>query len=698
MSLMPLFFKIQYVLFLILFLGSCSTASQEKKTNALIKESSPYLLQHAYNPVDWQRWEDGLYHKQNSDKKLLLVSIGYSSCHWCHVMEEETFEDQEVATLMNTHFINIKVDREENPDVDNIYMTAVQLMTGSGGWPLNVICLPDGRPIYGGTYHTKEQWTKILNQVQAVYQKNPERLVDYATKLQQGIQQVNTIQLPKESPALDVKLLEREMAFWKQRWDTTYGGENNDQKFITPVKFNYLLHYTYLYPEEELSNHFTKSLITIANSGVFDHLEGGFFRYSVDRYWNIPHFEKMLYDNAQVMGLYANAYKVTKKTLFKKRVEQTYTFLMDKMEGEKGGFYAAIDADNPEGEGRYYLWTEEELTSAIGNEFSLFTSYYAIDLNKPFEEQFYLLRREASDTDFLRENKLSKKALAALKLGWKKKLTTLRKKKAFPRIDNKILTSWNAMTVVGLTKSYEAFNNPKFLEKAITIFDFISNKNLNNGNLYHTYQNGKPKIKGFLEDYAHMIKAALKLYENTLNTRYLEQALSLTESSLKKFNDSDSSFFTFKENQPLLSKIIAIDDGVLPSPNAVMAENLWTLSQLLGRNDFQEKAEKMLKAIQPFLTEGRSDYTFWTQLFGKVAGPHYEVVIVGPKAKALTSELNSHYLPNIVFQATETPSDLPLLKDRFYKGETYIYVCKNKVCLRPETTVKEALEQINNWK
>ncbi len=308
-------FKIQYALFLLLLLTSCSSVSQEKKTNALINESSPYLLQHAYNPVNWQRWEDALYQKQNSDKKLLLVSIGYSSCHWCHVMEEETFEDQGVATLMNTHFINIKVDREENPDVDNIYMTAVQLMTGSGGWPLNVICLPDGRPIYGGTYHTKEQWTKILNQVQAVYQKNPERLVDYATKLQQGIQQVNTIVLPQESPALDAKLLEREMTLWKQRWDTTYGGENNDQKFITPVKFNYLLHYTYLHPEEELSNHFTKSLTTIANSGVFDHLEGGFFRYSVDRYWNIPHFEKMLYDNAQVMGLYANAYKVTKKTV-----------------------------------------------------------------------------------------------------------------------------------------------------------------------------------------------------------------------------------------------------------------------------------------------------------------------------------------------------------------------------------------------
>ncbi len=390
--------------------------------------------------------------------------------------------------------------------------------------------------------------------------------------------------------------------------------------------------------------------------------------------------------------------KSQKKPLFKKRVEQTYAFLVDKMEGERGGFYAAVDADNPQGEGRYYLWTKEELKSAIGNKLSLFTSYYAIELNKPFEEQFYLLRRGASDSHFLRENRLSKKALASLKIGWEQKLLALRKKKVFPRIDNKILTSWNAMTVVGLTESYEAFNNRKFLDKAITVYDFISNKNMNNGNLYHTYQNGKPKIKGFLEDYAHMIKAALKLYENTLNTRYLEQALNLTESTLKKFLDNDSPFFTFKENQPLLSKIIAIDDGVLPSPNAVMAENLWILSQLLGRNDFQEKAEKMLQAIQPFLIEGRSDYAFWTQLFAKVAGPHYEVVIVGPKAKALTSELNSHYLPNIVFQASETSSDLPLLKDRFYRGETYIYVCKNKVCLRPDSTVEAALEQINKWK
>ena len=690
-------FRKQLIYSYFLLIGA-TTFAQNKTPNALIKESSPYLLEHAYNPVQWQRWNATLYQKENRTKKLVVVSIGYSSCHWCHVMEEETFEDKEVADLMNTQFINIKVDREENPDVDNIYMTAVQLMTGSGGWPLNVICLPDGRPIYGGTYHTKEQWIKVLQQTYKIYQNNPQRLIEFANQIQQGIRQVNTIQLADTEENFDIEILKREMQLWKQQWDYEYGGERRKQKFISPTKFNYLLHYTTLFPDQEVENHLKHSLKTIANSGIFDHLEGGFFRYSVDPYWNIPHFEKMLYDNAQVLQTYARAYKQFKNPLFKSRVYQTFNFLTQTMEDQKGGFYAAIDADNSEGEGRYYLWTKEELETALGPHLNLFTNYYGIDFEQPFEGHFYLLKQATTDTPFLKANELTAKTLSLLKSRWQQQLKDVRKTKEFPKIDKKIITSWNALAVVGLIEAYEAFKDSQFLDKAISIFDFILSKAYNNKRLFHTYQKGQPKIKGFLEDYAYTIKAALALYKSTLNRSYLDRALALSEYTLKNFADADSPYFTFKENQPLLSKIISVDDGVLPSPNAVMADNLWTLSQFLGRKDFNQKTIKMLNSIQPFLIEGRSDYTYWAQLLAKETTPHFEVIIVGPKAKTLAATLNSNYLPNILFQASTTESELPLLKDRFYPSETFIYVCKNYVCLRPVKTVVAALKQIKNWK
>ena len=375
-----------------------------------------------------------------------------------------------------------------------------------------------------------------------------------------------------------------------------------------------------------------------------------------------------------------------------------YMDLVNKLQQNKGGFYAAIDADNSQGEGRYYLWTKNELITTLGKELPWFTSYYDIDFKDPFEEEFYHLRQGSSDAEFLKAHELSAKTLGNLKFRWQQQLKAVRKTKAFPRIDDKILTSWNALAVVGLTEGYEAFNDSKFLDTAIEVFDFIRLNSIQNGSLFHTYQKGKPKIKGFLEDHAHLIKAALKLYKNTLDTGYLEFALSLTERTLKKFSDPESPFFTYKENQPLLSKIIAVDDGVLPSSNAVMADNLWTLGQLMDRKDLNQRATEMLNAIQPFLVEGRSNYAYWTQVIAKQLDPHFEVVVVGPKAKTLGAKINSHYLPNILFQASKTANDLPLLKDRFYPEETYIYVCKNKVCLRPVKTVDKALAQIKNWK
>jgi uncharacterized protein YyaL (SSP411 family) len=666
--------------------------------NNLETESSPYLLQHAKNPVFWQRWDKEVYQNQNPEEKLLLVSIGYSSCHWCHVMEKETFEDQEVADFMNNDFISIKVDREENPEVDNIYMTATQMMTGSGGWPLNVICLPDGRPVYGGTYHTKTQWLEVLGKVQKLYTNDKSQLMVFAERIEKGIQEVNSFEVSPEPKIISPSTLEDEMQYWMQQWDEEYGGVKSSQKFITPVKFNYIQQFQSVTGNTKIKNYLEKSLMTIAHSGVFDPLEGGFYRYAVDPFWNIPHFEKMLYDNAQVLGLYANAYKENKNPIFKERVYQTFTFLKNRLANPKGAYYSAIDADNNEGEGRYYVFTKESLELIAQKDIDLFVDYFNIDFDKPFEEYFYNLKQTPVNEKFLEKHQISKINLEEKRKYWITAMKVQMEKREFPLIDTKIITSWNALLVVGLTQAYEAFGDSEFINEAFKIYSFLKKNSYKKQRLFHTHQKGSPKIEGFLEDYAFMIQAAIALYKNSGDISLLEDAIVFNKTVLKEFKDEESPFFTFTEDPTLFSKIVGVDDNVIPSANSVMAENLWTLGQLTGEENYIEKSKAMLQGILLYFSEGRSsDYSQWSQLFAKQIYQHYEVVIIGPKANEMSIEFQKEYYPNVLFQTSTSESDLPLLKDRFFEGETYVYVCQNRVCLRPVETVEQAIDQIENW-
>ncbi|MDA7693584.1 thioredoxin domain-containing protein [Flavobacteriaceae bacterium] len=688
---------------LILTLGSLLSCSQEKNydlnTNNLNKESSPYLLQHAQNPVFWQKWDPEVYRVQNDTDKLLIVSIGYSSCHWCHVMEEETFEDQEVADYMNAHFVSMKVDREEHPDIDQLYMTATQMMTGSGGWPLNVVCLPDGRPVYGGTYHTKTQWLEVLGKIQKLYTNDKSQLEDFAQRVAMGIQEVNHFEINPEPQVLSKSILEDEMKYWSREWDTLHGGERRTQKFITPVKFNYLLHYQQLTQDTSVKDYLEKSLVNIANSGIVDHLQGGFFRYTVDPEWKIPHFEKMLYDNAQLLGLYSTAFKVFPKSVFKDRVFQTFDFLHNTFKDPSGGYYSAIDADNSLGEGQYYVFSKEELQTIAQEDFELLLEFYNIDLSAPFETHFYHLRQGKITPDFFNKHQLTEETLYIKKSKWETQFKELLLQREVPLIDTKILTSWNAQLIVGLTQSYEAFGSKKFLQEAEAIYRFIKTTAFKKNQLFHTVQQGKPKVEGFLEDYAFLIQAANALYRITLNTLYLDDAEQWTQTILKKFRETESPFFTFTEDPTLVSKLVSIDDNVIPSANAIMADNLWTLGQWLGKEDYQNQVQKMWEAVLPNYQEGRSsDYSQWSQLFAKLAFPHYELVILGPKAQEFTAEFQKYHYPNVLFQGSTTTSDLPLLKDRFVKDETHLYVCENKVCYLPVQTLEEALEQIRELK
>ena len=690
---------LSYQLYFFLMLNGFFTSYSYSQINQnnLSLESSAYLLQHAKNPINWQRWDKKLYNTNNTDNKLLVVSIGYSSCHWCHVMEKETFEDSGVASFMNQKFISIKVDREENPEIDNIYMTATQMMTGRGGWPLNVVCLPDGRPVYGGTYHTKEQWLEVLGKIQKVYENDKKQLYGIAEKVEKGIQEVNRFVYTEEEADFKPQLLQNEMKIWTSQWDMINGGEKQNQKFITPTKFNYILQYQHLNEDTKIKAYLKNTLENISNSGIVDHLEGGFYRYTVDPEWKIPHFEKMLYDNAQLLSLYANAYKEFKTPLFKSTVYKTFDFLQKRMENIEGGYFSAIDADNEQGEGRYYMFNIDEIKKAAGQDLSMILDYYQIELDKPIENSFYHLRKTNDFNTFLKKYSITNDQLVEKQKIWESQFEELKEKREFPLTDKKIITSWNAQMVSGLLNSFEAFGDKQFLNQAQRTFTFLRENLISGAELMHTFQANKAKMEANLEDYAFMIRAALGLYQNTGNVDYLEQADELTENAIKNFETTKNPFFTYTKNPVMFSEIISVNDNVIPSANAIMAENLWTLGHLLEKKEYSAKAKKMLAVMTSYFNEGRgSDYSQWAQLITKEAFSYKEVVIVGPEAQNVNQEIQQNYLPNVLFQISDKPSELPLLKDRFFKKETLIYVCEDKVCLRPSETVVDALKQINN--
>ena len=690
---------LSYQLYFFLMLNGFFTSYSYSQINQnnLSLESSAYLLQHAKNPINWQRWDKKLYNTNNTDNKLLVVSIGYSSCHWCHVMEKETFEDSGVASFMNEKFISIKVDREENPEIDNIYMTATQMMTGRGGWPLNVVCLPDGRPVYGGTYHTKEQWLEVLGKIQKVYENDKKQLYGIAEKVEKGIQEVNRFEYTEEEADFKPQLLQNEMKIWTSQWDMINGGEKQNQKFITPTKFNYIQQYQHLNEDPKIKAYFKNTLENIANSGIVDHLEGGFYRYTVDPEWKIPHFEKMLYDNAQLLSLYANAYKEFKTPLFKSTVYKTFDFLQKRMENTEGGYFSAIDADNEQGEGRYYMFNVDEIKKAAGQDLSMILDYYQIELDKPIENSFYHLRKTNDFNIFLKKYSITNDQLVEKQQKWESQFEELKEKREFPLTDKKIITSWNAQMVSGLLNSFEAFGDKQFLNQAQRTYSFLRENLISGAELMHTFQANKAKMEANLEDYAFMIRAALGLYQNTGNVDYLEQADELTENAIKNFETTKNPFFTYTKNPVMFSEIISVNDNVIPSANAIMAENLWTLGHLLEKKEYSAKAKKMLDVMTSYFNEGRgSDYSQWAQLITKEAFSYKEVVIVGPEAQNTNREIQQNYLPNVLFQISDKPSELPLLKDRFFKKETLIYVCEDKVCLRPSETVVDALKQINN--
>ena len=665
----------------------------EKFTNALIKETSPYLLQHAHNPVNWVPWSDDVFERAKQENKLVLVSVGYSACHWCHVMEHECFEDEEVAALMNKFFISVKVDREERPDVDQVYMTAVQLMTQKGGWPLNCFTLPDGRPIYGGTYFPKEQWMHILRSLEHTWQNDREKAIEYAENLHKGIIRSELIDEPKKVESFSEERLHELVVRWARSFDSMEGGDARAPKFPLPSNYEFLLEYGVRYEHEKVLKHVELTLDKMAMGGIYDQVGGGFTRYSVDMLWKVPHFEKMLYDNGQLLNLYSLAYKHFQKPLYKRIVFQTVEWLQREMMTPEGAFYSALDADSEGEEGKFYCWTPEEMKSVLGDDFTWVKDFYNLNARGYWEEEKYIPLRTESDLAFAAKMKWSMDQLESKIAEINQKLLDERKHRVRPGTDDKSLTSWNAMAIKGLCQAYSAFDEEEFLHLALKNARWMLKYQFTaEGKLVRNYKNGVSNIDAFLEDYAHVIDALIQLYQVTFDEQWMEQAKALNQIALDLFQDANSKMFYFTaDSTTLIARKMEINDNVIPASNSMMALNLFRLGHYYYEKSYAQMAEQMLANIYDGMEQYGSGYSNWASLLMKIVNDYYQVVVVGKDANSSALNLQARYLPNALFAGGNNAS-LPITNDKHSETETMHFVCYDGTCLLPTKNQEEVLK------
>ena len=674
-----------------------------KFTNDLISESSPYLLQHAHNPVHWKAWNEATLQQAKKEKKLMVVSIGYAACHWCHVMEHESFEDSTVAAVMNQHYISVKVDREERPDVDQTYINAVQLMTGSAGWPLNVVTLPDGRPVWGGTYFRKNDWINALEQIQEVYKSEPEKLIAYANRLEEGIKTMDLIELKTEAVNFKNFPVAEIVSKWSNQFDERNGGFKGAPKFMMPNNLEFLLRQAVSEKDDELLAYVTLSLDKMAFGGLYDQIGGGFARYSTDEQWHVPHFEKMLYDNAQLVTLYSNAFSVTQNPLYKDVVEETLNFIEREMTNSEGGFYSSLDADskNEKGaleEGAFYVFTSEELRRLLKDDFEIFKEYYNVNSYGHWEKDHYVLIRKKTDVEIQREFELTSEVFQQKKKSWKETLRAYRNQRPKPRLDDKTLTSWNALMLKGYTDAYKVFGKEAYLNSAIKNAKFIAEKQLQeNGALFHNYKDGKSSINGFLEDYAFTIEAFIALYQTTLDEQWLHLSKKMTEYAIDNFFDPEKHmfYFTSKEDPAIVSRNFEYRDNVIPASNSAMAKNLFLLSKYFENTGFEAISQQMLKNVSTEIMQYPSGFSNWLDLLLNFKNGFYEVVIIGEDVDEKVKNINKNYLPNKIIAGSREENNGPLFQNRFVPNETLIYVCKNNTCKLPIKDPKIAIESLN---
>lgn len=641
----------------------------KNKANNLIKEKSPYLLQHAYNPVDWYPWAEEAFAKAIKEDKPIFLSVGYSTCHWCHVMEEESFNDPEVARLLNDTFICIKVDREERPDIDATYMAACQAMTGAGGWPLTIIMTPDKKPFFAGTYFPKHAkfgqigLLQLIPRIKDAWEKNREVLLRSADAV------LDMLEEHHEKGEINPVLLTTAYKQLAQRFDEEYGGFDGAPKFPSPCTLLFLLRYWKKTKETHALEMVEKTLQHMARGGIYDHIGFGFHRYATDQRWMIPHFEKMLYDQALLVMVYCEAYLTTKKEEYQWIAQEIVTYVLRDLTHKEGGFFCGEDADSEGQEGKFYAWTKEEIEVVLGKDADAFFQAYGLE---DFEGSGVLYKKESG-----------------MKEEWREKLFAVREKRVHPFKDDKILTDWNGLMIAALAKCGSAFDEEKYVLAAEKGAGFILQRLIKNNQLLHRYREGEASIPAFLDDYAFFIWGLLELYEATFKEKYLRQAIALQKEMIQLFWDNkDGGFFATRE--VILTKRTELYDGVIPSGNAVAVMNMLRIYAMSGQKELKEYAQKMCTAFAGTLAQAPSTYTFFMQGIDLLFGPVYTLVTGNEK---IVKELQKNFLPKTMILWLDESCNLPLLKDK--KDKTIAYLCKEGTCLLPTSDMSKIVEQIN---
>ncbi len=696
------------------------SAGAARHTNRLINETSPYLLQHAHNPVDWYPWGEEALSKAKAEDKPILLSVGYSACHWCHVMEHESFENEAIAQLMNDNFVSIKVDREERPDIDSIYMEAVQAMTGQGGWPMTVFLTPEGVPFYGGTYFPPDNrhpripsFPQVLLGVSQAYRETPDDIAHNAAQLKEVLQQNEGRLANSGKPVLSPEILDKAALTLLAQFDARNGGIGNAPKFPQPMALEFALRHYQRSGNAQVRQLLILTLDKMALGGMYDQLGGGFCRYSTDAKWLVPHFEKMLYDNSQLIVLYLQAYQAFGDEFYMHVADETLQYVRREMLSPEGGFYSTQDADSEGEEGKFFVWSKAEIEQALRPEDArLFNLYYNVTAQGNFEGH-NILNITKSITEVAQQAGISPDELVTILERGKHKLFEIREKRIHPGTDDKILTAWNGLMLKAFAFASRVLHNPEYREIAIKNAEFLLSKlRREDGRLYRTYKAGHAaKLNGYLEDYSYLADALLTLYEATFEMRWLNEALALAEIMVDKFWDEQTETFfdTASDHEQLVSRPRSLWDNAVPSGNSVAVDVLLRLSLLTGdtENRFRPKAMALLGNIAETTNRAPSGFGRMLSALDFYLGEAKEIVLVGEEGasdtEALLNEVFSRYLPNRVLMLR--PPNLPegeaqkwpLLSGRTtLEGKATAYVCQNYACQRPVNTPSDLAAQLES--
>lgn len=688
----------------------------DKFSNKLVDETSPYLLQHAHNPVNWFPWGEEALELAKKENKPILVSIGYSACHWCHVMEKESFEDEATAQIMNENFVNVKIDREERPDLDHIYMDAVQAMTGSGGWPLNVFLTPDQKPFYGGTYFppvrafNRPSWKEILIGVSQAFKERRNEIDAQSQNLMAHIIQANSFgqSHPGDQTLFSEAKTEEIVENIMKTADTQWGGFGRAPKFPQTFTIQFLLRYASLTnlqlseskaPSEGGVLGEAQALLSIdkmIDGGIYDQVGGGFARYSTDAQWLVPHFEKMLYDNALLISVISEAYQATKKERYREIIQETIQFIKREMMHARGGFYAALDADSEGVEGKFYVWDYDEVKQILGDDAEIFCSFFDITEKGNFEEKNIPWRKKTEE-QFYEEHNIETGKLKKIIQQGKQKLLQQREKRVRPGLDDKILLSWNALMNTALSKAFAATGNDEYRQLAIGNMQFLlDNFEKNENDFFHSWKNNKARHPAFLDDYAYLVQSLILLQEITGEKKYLLKAKEITRFILENFSDEKDGkiffYFTHRSQNDVIVRKKEIYDGAQPSGNAVMADNLYRLSLYFGIPEWKARALAMVSALGGVISRHPGSFGVWAGLFLEIVNGTEEIAIIGNRQRSMLEQVLEQYIPHKIIMCSEQESSqFPLLSDKKKGDPALIYLCRNYTCQKPVSSVDELL-------